>query len=176
MRFRLVVLLALLGGISVPSWSADIVPPSTDFRHVQRVVEGWGRFDLVSDRRAGFSIFVTDPNDEILSAAAADLARYFRSRWASAPLILSSSDRARANDAESRLIVLASLASSAKLPAEFQPAVAQNRDLAEQAFVIQRVALPGHGIALLCLGGNSIGARYATVEILRRMRFDRQHG
>ncbi len=76
--------------------------------------------------------------------------------------------------AKQNLVVLASLKSLASLPADFRSIGKENADLAEQAFVIRRIRLQGGRTALLCLGGGSIGARYASIEILRRMTYDRQ--
>src|ERR1700689_3610446 len=169
MRFRYVSLILALTGLFLHAAFADVVPPEQDFRHVERSVEGASRFDLIRSGKAEFSLVVSDPNDKILSTAAQDLARYMKSRWGSEPQIA-----AHAENGHGNVIVLASLKSVATLPSAFKTATAQDGDLGEQAFVIQRVVLSGNRVALLCLGGGSIGARYATIEILRRMSYDRR--
>jgi hypothetical protein len=50
-----------------------------------------------------------------------------------------------------------------------QQTIREGGDLMEQGFLVQQVQWPGNRAALICLGGSSLGARYATVEILRRM-------
>jgi hypothetical protein len=169
MRFRLIALILVLGGLLTQAALADIEPPTQNFRHVERSVTGASRFDLVRSGKPAFSVVVSDTTDSKLSTAAQDLAQYLKSRWGAAPKILTDTD-----STEGDLIVLASLQSLAKLPAAFRAIAAQAGDLGEQAFLIQRIALPGNQTALLCLGGGSIGARYATIEILRRMTYDRQ--
>lgn len=169
MRFRFSILAILVGGFCLRAFSADIEPPLQDFRQVERSVEGASRFDLVRSGQPRFSIVVTDPNDEILATVAHDFAGYIRVRWGTGPRIVSG-----VGARDTGLVVLASLASSANLPAAFQPVIARNRNLHSQAFVIQRVALNGNHAALLCLGGTSIGARYAMIEILRRMSYGRR--
>ncbi len=174
MRICRLTLTLILSGFILQSGSAEttangIAPPDHYFRTVERSVTGSTPFGLVRGRRPEFSIVVSDPNDEILSTAAEDLARYFEQRWGTRPAIVS-----HTGDASGNLIVLASSASLSQLPKVFQEAALDDRDLATQAFVIQRVTLPQHQTTLLCLGGASIGARYATVEILRRMSYDRQ--
>jgi hypothetical protein len=169
MRFRYVSLILALSGLFLHAAVAEIVPPEQDFRHVERSVEGSSRFDLVRSGKPDFSLVVSDPNDKILSTAAQDLARYMKVRWGSEPQIVADTENAHGN-----VIVIASLGSLAKLPAAFKSATTQDGDLGKQAFVIQRVALSGNRTALLCLGGGPIGARYATIEILRRMTYDRR--
>jgi hypothetical protein len=162
MRFRYVSLILALTAVFLHATVAEVLPPEQDFRHVERSVEGSSRFDLIRSSKPDFSLVVSDPNDKILSTAAQDLARYMKSRWGSEPQIV-----AHAENAHGNVIVIASLGSLAKLPATFRSATAQDGDLGEQAFVVQRIALSGNRTALLCLGGGSIGARYATIEILR---------
>ena len=169
MRFRFVTLLLMLPGLLLPKAGAQIEPPAQDFHHVERVAQGSTRFDLVQSGKPDFSLLVSDPGDVVLSTAADDLVRYFKTRWGSAPAIVSQVAEAKGN-----VIVLASRTSLAQLPSLFRQAAKANSDLTEQAFVVQRVALPGSHAALLCLGGGSIGARYAGIEILRRMTYDRK--
>lgn len=169
MRFRLIALILVLSGLLAHAALADIEPPTQNFRHVERSVAGASRFDLVRSGKPAFSVVVSDTTDSKLSTASLDLARYMKSRWGASPQILTDTDNRHGD-----LIVLASLQSLAKLPAAFRAIGAQAGDLGEQAFLIQRIALPGNQTALLCLGGGSIGARYATIEILRRMTYDRQ--
>jgi hypothetical protein len=169
MRFRYVSLILALTSFFLHVAVAEIVPPEEDFRHVERSVEGSSRFDLIRSSKPDFSLVVSDPTDKTLSTAAQDLAEYMKLRWGSGPQIA-----ARAENAHGNLIVLASLGSLSKLPAAFKAAAAQDGDLGEQAFVIQRIALSANRTALLCLGGGPIGARYATIEILRRMTYDRR--
>jgi hypothetical protein len=164
----MVALTLLLSGFLMQASSAAIEPPAQDFRHVERIAEGSSRFDLVRSGKPAFSIVVSDPSDVVLATAAEDLARYTKSRWNTAPDIYTHLDATKGD-----VIVLASQASLAQLPVDFRSAI-QNSELAEQAFVVQRVRLPGARTALLCLGGGSIGARYATIEILRRMTYDRE--
>jgi hypothetical protein len=169
MQFRFVTLILLLSGFLMQASGAAIEPPAQDFRHVERSAEGSSRFDLVRSGKPDFSLVVSDPNDMVLATAAGDLARYIKSRWGTAPAIVAHVEAAKGN-----VIVLASQASLAQLPADFRSIGQQNSDLGEQAFVVQRVGLLGTRTALLCLGGGSIGARYATIEILRRMIYDRK--
>lgn len=168
--FFLILLLCSLSAPAALAENASIEPPSQDFHQVERSFETGARFDLIRAGKPGFKIAVSDPQDRILSTAAGDLARYFQSRWGSKPSIAPPTGSAAGD-----LIVLASLQSAGKLPKPFRAVAAQNRDLKPQAFVIQRIALAGDRTALFCLGGSSIGARYASVEILRRMSYDRRH-
>src|ERR1700733_6117013 len=139
MRFRYVGLILALTGFLLQAAVAEIVPPEQDFRHVERSVEGSSRFDLIRASKPDFSLVVSDPNDKILSTAAQDLAGYMKSRWGSEPPIVATAENAHEN-----VIVIASLGSLANLPATFKSATAQDSDLGEQAFVIQRIALSGN--------------------------------
>jgi hypothetical protein len=149
--------------------TAEITPPDHYFRSVERTMTGSSPFYLLREGRPQFSVLVSDPNDEILNTAAADLSSYMQKRWGTKPQTVT-----KAADAPGNLIVLSSFASLGRLPGAFQKAASGDRNLAEQAFAIERLALPRNRTALLCLGGSSIGARYATIEILRRMSYDRQ--
>ncbi len=174
MRIRLLTFTLILSGFMLQSGAAQtaangIAPPDHYFRTVERSVNGSSPFYLVRNRWPDFSLVVSDPKDEILSTAAEDIAGYVEKRWGTRPAIVF-----HTGDANGNLIVLASRASLGRLPKVFAEATSEDRGLANQAFVIQRVELPQHRTALLCLGGTSIGARYATVEILRRMSYDRQ--
>src|ERR1700760_3522702 len=94
---RMIALTLMLGGLLMQTSGAAIEPPAQDFRHVERVVEGASRFDLVRSGKPAFSIVVTDPNDVVLSTAAQDLARYTKARWNSAPAISAHLDAANGN-------------------------------------------------------------------------------
>ena len=148
---------------------SPIVPPDHYFRTTERERTGATPFSLVHSGRPNFSIAVADPSDEILTTAAADLARYVQERWGSAPSIVSNLDEAQGDR-----IVLASSRSVTALPDRYQAAAFRDKDLAAEGFAIERVALPQGHVALLCLGGSSIGARYASIDILRRMTYDQR--
>lgn len=179
MRFSLLAIVFLLGGFmggllshAAAADLTEIQPPRQDFRHIERSVEGAQRFDLIRSSKPAFHVAVSDPQNLILRTAAADFARYFQARWDAGPAVetLGVTTKSPATN----LIVLASVDSLDKLPTALRAVAAENRDLKPQAFVIQRIPLPDHRIALLCLGGAPIGARYASVEILRRMIYTRR--
>ena len=155
--------------IALPSASAkvatgSIAPPDHFFRTTERVATGSTPFSLVRSGKPSFSIFVADASDEVLATAADDLSRYVQERWERAPAILRSLDEAQGD-----LIVLSSSQSLSKLPAAFQKAAESDTNLPLEGFAIESVPLKQHHSALLCLGGSSIGARYATIDILRHM-------
>jgi hypothetical protein len=169
----LVLLLGISGvffaAAAEESHPAAVSPPDRYFRTVERELSGSTPLFLMHHKQAVFSIAAADPKDEVLGTAAADLARYFDERWGTRPAILS-----RPEDATGNLIVLASVASIGRLPAVYRHAALKSPGLAGQAFAIERVSLPHNRSALLCLGGSAIGARYAMVEILRRLAYDRE--
>ncbi len=172
MLLRLLTVTLIVSGFAVQSAPAkssnrEISPPDRYFRTVERSMTGSSSLYLIQEGQPSFSIIVSDSKDDILSTAAGDLSRYMQKRWGKRPPIVS-----RIADARGDLIVLASVGSLSKLPKAFENATSEDHDLSEQAFVIERIALPRNRTALLCLGGSSIGARYAMIEILRRMHYD----
>lgn len=172
LRFFAAILLfaAGLGSTAAQTPPKEITPPDKYFRTVDREASGATPFHLLRDRRAVFSLVVSDPDDEVLQTAASDFGGYMQKRWHTQPSILRQVDGASGD-----LIVLATMKSLANLPEIYQQAAARDGDLSAQAFVIERVPLPGDRSALLCLGGMAIGARYATIEILRRMIYERRN-
>ena len=157
--------LALLPPMLCCAATDQVDPPSVFFRKVDRHIEGTASLPLVASGRSTFSILILDDSDPILNAAAEDTARYFRERWGSAPPVVHNID-----DGPSNILVLCDRNSRHRLPNPLQRAIANVGALDEQAYVIRRVQLSHDRFALLCMGGSSIGARYAVVDILRRMK------
>jgi hypothetical protein len=146
----------------------EVDPPSEYWHAVSRSFVPGKLFPLVAMGRPAFSIWVPDQDDIVLRTAAQDLAVYFKDRYGSAPPVLASPE-----DGQGNLIVLASPASVARLPHSVQPSVREIERLSKQGFAIQQIPWPGNRRALVCLGGSSLGARYATIEILRKMIWSR---
>jgi hypothetical protein len=61
------------------------------------------------------------------------------------------------------------MSSRSQLPKPLQRAVATVKGLAVQGHIVRHVPISAQYSALVCLGGTAIGARYATVDLLRRM-------
>jgi hypothetical protein len=159
----LVVSLLILPSVGAAE-SRQVDPPPTYYREIKRSTVGNTPFLLVAGGHPTFGLFVSDTHDPILNTAAEDFARYFGERWGTAPVTVRTIASSQRN-----LIVLAALNSKSLLPTPLQEAVTGAEDLEEQAYVIRRTKLAGGHVALVCLGGASIGARYATIDLLRRM-------
>jgi hypothetical protein len=143
----------------------EVPIPLSYNRQVKRGITGSTPFTMVKNGHPAFALFVSDKNDLILETAAEDFARYFQERWGVSPRVLSGRGTIDEN-----LIVLASVRSRSQLPKPLRDAVADVKGLAAQGYMIRHVQLPNHHSALVCLGGTAIGARYVTVDLLRRMR------
>jgi hypothetical protein len=165
LRIMLLVLFAPQAGLG---GSTEVDPPSDYDHHVNRSFVEGKPFPLVVKGKTAFAILVADESDTVLMTAANDLALYFKLRYGVAPNVVETLDRVREN-----LIVLSSAASASRLPHSVQPRISDREGLAKEGFIIQQVGLPGERAALVCLGGSSLGARYATIEILRRMSMAR---
>ena len=161
---RMLAFLALIPPIVCCGASNQVDPPSGYYRKVNRHIEGSAHFRLVAAGRPTFSILIPNISDPVLNTAAQDTARYFSERWRSAPPVVYEIDNGSSN-----LLVLSALDSRLRLPKRLRDAVAEVPALSEQAFVIRRVQLERGRQALVCLGGSAIGARYAVVDLLRRM-------
>jgi hypothetical protein len=157
----LFALFALSAGIR---GSSEVDPPSDYYRQVNHSFAEGNPFPLLAEGKPAFSIWVADKNDIILLTAAKDLARYFEDRCGAAPKLVEAPDSVREN-----LILLSSVASASWLPQSVKQSIGEGEGLAKEGFLVQQVRLPGNRAALVCLGGSSLGARYATIEILRRM-------
>ena len=144
---------------------AKPVAPPSDYHHtVERGISGTDVSVLVAMGRPAFRVMVSEPGDEVLQTAAEDFSTYFRQRLGQGPAI------GKVDEAEDgNLVVLATHRDRARLPAEWQRALPDTSRLNEQAYVIQRVPRGEGGFALVCVGGSAVAARYATVDILRRM-------
>ena len=149
-------------GYAVPN---QINPPDVYLREVNRHVQGGGTFSLVAGGHTAFSIMIPNNSDQILDTGAQDLARYFEERWGSRPRVVPT-----LHSGPDNLVVLSVLASKSTLPKPLRDAIADVTALGEQAYVIRRVQLSHGRLALVCLGGSPIGARYAMVDLLRRMK------
>ena len=161
-------LLLLFAPKVIASQLTEVDPPGTYWHTVNRSLVPGEPFSLVAQGRPAFSIWATDRNDIILTTAAHDLASYFKDRYGFAPPVIASPE-----DWQGNLIVLAAPDSVAHLPQSAQPTTREVERLSKQGFAIQQVPWPGNRRALVCLGGSSLGARYATIEILRRMIWSR---
>lgn len=157
--------LLLCGGVLCASNLREVPLPHSYYRKIRRTFVGNTSFTLVQGGRPSFALLVSDKNDLILETAATDFARYFQDRLGNKPRLLSGLG---AND--ENLVVLASMKSRSWLPKSLRDAVASVRGLAAQGYLIRNIQLPNHHRALICLGGTPIGARYATVDLLRRMK------
>ncbi len=165
---RMPAFLALLFPILCCAASNQVNPPGAYFRTVDRHIESGPTLLLVAKGQPTFSILVLNSSDPVLATAAADTARYFRERWGSAPPVVHEMDRGASN-----LLVLSDLHERSQLPGRLREAVADVPALAEQAYVIRRVQLSPGRQALVCLGGSPVGARYAVVDLLRRMKIQK---
>jgi hypothetical protein len=147
-------------------------PPDRYYRQPTRLSEGATSFPLVTAGKPSFSIYVGPASDEILTTAARDLSLYFGRRWKEAPRIVSN-----IADSGAHGIVLANLGGIDKLPAGLRRALGRSSRptaLPEQGYEVRRVTLPDGRVFLVCIGGTSIGARYAWLDLLRRMTYDAQ--
>ena len=160
--------LALLPPMLCCAAANQVDPPSVYFQKVDRQIEGNANFPLVAGGRSTFSILILNNSDPVLTTAAEDAARYFRERWGSVPPVVHEIDGGASN-----LLVLSDLNARPHLPKALRDAVADVPALAEQAYVIRRVQLSPDRLALVCLGGSPIGARYAVVDLLRRMKIQK---
>jgi len=156
--------LALLPPILCYAASNQVNPPGVYCRKVSRHIEGSANFRLVAGGRSTFSILIPNSSDPVFNTAAEDTARYFSERWGSAPPVVHETDSGSNN-----LLVLSDLDSRPHLSKPLRDAIADVPALGEQAYVIRRVQLSHGRLALVCLGGSPIGARYAVVDLLRRM-------
>ena len=160
--------LALLPPTLCCADSNQVNSPSVYYRKVDRYIEGNANFPLVAGGRSTFSILILNNSDPVLTTEAEDASRYFRERWGSAPPVVHEIDSGASN-----LLVLSDLNARPHLPKVLRDAVADVPALAEQAYVIRRVQLSPDRLALVCLGGSPIGARYAVVDLLRRMKIQK---
>ena len=156
---RMLAFLALLLPVLCCAASNQVDPPGDYYRKVDRHIEGNANFPLVAAGQPTFSILIPDNSGEVLNTAAEDTARYFRERWGSAPPVVHAIDSSAGN-----LLVLSDLNARPRLPKPLRDAVADAGALAEQAYVIHRVQLSPGRLALVCLGGSPVGARYAVVD------------
>lgn len=164
MRRKLLLLFgAAVMTAPVQAQPGAVPPPASYHRTVKRSVEGKTPFALLVRGKPAFAVWPAGP-DLVLRTAAADFARYFRERWGAAPGI------AARLPARGNVIVLASVKPPPPMPEPLMAAANAAGELGEQAFVITRVPLGGGRVALLCLGGSPVAARWAGVELLRRMR------
>lgn len=150
---------------------AETAPPAKYHRQVRRAVEGDRRFALLSGGRPNFAVVaVTGPSknadeDEMLRTAAADFSKYFAERWSQAPRVASS-----IGNSKESYIVLTTTLGVASLPRALRGRIPGDIPLNDQAYVIYHVpAAAGGAATLVCVGGSAIAARYASVDILRRM-------
>jgi len=143
----------------------EVNPPDDYYRQVNRSFVAGKPFRLVAKSRPAFAIWVADRNDIVLMTAANDFAAYFQQRYGAAPRILHSLE-----NGDNGLIVLSSVASLPRLPQSLRRLIRNGQNLPQEGFLIQQVQWPGNRTALVCVGGSSIGARYATTEILRKMQ------
>ena len=160
--------LALLPPTLCCADSNQVNSPSVYYRKVDRYIEGNANFPLVAGGRSTFSILILNNSDPVLTTEAEDASRYFRERWGSAPPVVHEIDSGASN-----LLVLSDLNARPHLPKVLRDAVADVPALAEQAYVIRRVQLSPDRLALVCLGGSPIGTRYAVVDLLRRMKIQK---
>lgn len=165
---RMLLLLVLLLPTLYCAASDQVNPPGVYYRKVDRHVDGKATFTLVAGGRPTFSLVVFDSSDPILSTAADDTARYFRERWGSAPMVFHELDSQGSN-----FLVLTELHATAQLPKNIRQAIADVAALSAQAYVIRRVQLSPGRQALVCLGGSPVAARYAVVDLLRRMNIQK---
>ena len=140
-----------------------VEPPSEYDREVERWSRGQTESRLVVNGRPAFSIAVAGPTDVVLETAAADFARYFEERFSGAPEVHTGIPN------RGDVVVLVTRDTAPQAARALGGAAPDMEGLGDQGFVIERIERPDGGYALLCVGGSSIGARYALVELIRRL-------